>query len=294
MTSLSRIHGRLGDGSILTYLLAAGHMDSYMVSAVTNDDMDLVFRQRKFRRKTVLTLLKSRTQPLYGKNLLFVQCAKNSKFWSWFDEKNERDWDLFLNCYAGDFPQTRIAEHVCEQAGAKVTGMLNCWLYCRTLFDLYDNIFFIDDDLVFNFGDISSFFRKMEDATLDLAQPSLSPSSQCMWQVFFNAQKTGNRKTNSVEIMMPALSRRARDVFLPYFIYSVSGFGLDLLMGKLAATHGLSVGVIDDIVVNHEKSIDHSNGAYYEFLRQNYINSRYELWRIIKAFQTDRIFYEIS
>ncbi|KIO49290.1 DUF707 domain-containing protein [Nitrosospira sp. NpAV] len=294
MTALSRVHGHLGDGTILTHLLAAGHIDCRMVNAVTNDDTDLVRRQREFRRKIKPSLLKSRTQPLQGRNLVFVQCAKNTEFWSWFDAKKKRDWDIFLNCYAGDFPETRNAEHVCEQAGTKFTGMFNCWLHWPEIFNLYDNILFIDDDLVFNFKDISTFFKKMEDAMLDLAQPSLSAESQCIWQAFFNVQKTGSRKTNSVEIMMPALSRRARDIFLPYFLYSVSGFGLDLLMGKLASTHELTVGVIDDIIVHHGKNIDQSNGAYYEFLRRNHINSRYELWRIINIFQTSRGLYEMN
>lgn len=294
MTSLSRTHGNLGDGSLLTHLLTTGQLPANAVKAVTKDNKDLVRRQREFLRKIRFNLVKNRTSALHGKNLLFVQCANNSNFWTWFDERRKRDWDLFLNCYAGDLEKAHVAEYVCKQAGTKFTGILNCWLNCHSFLDLYENIFFIDDDIIFNFEDISFFFRAMASAGLDLAQPSLSPTSHCIWQVFFNKKKTGSRKTNGIEIMMPALSKRARDILLPYFIYSTSGFGLDLLMGKLASIHQLNVGVIDDIVANHGKMIDQSNGAYYEFLRRNNINSRYELWRIIKMFQTDHTFYEVD
>lgn len=294
MTALARTHNPLGEGSTLAHLLSTGHINPGSIDAITEDDLILVRNQRELYKKIQFLLRKRSPEPVHGKNLLFVQCSKNTSFWSWFDKGRKRNWDLFLNCYGGHFADANNAEYVCEQIGTKFTGILNCWLQCPSLFDFYENIFFIDDDLVFNFDDISLFFHKMEDAMLDLAQPSLSANSQCVWPVFFNAQRSGTRKTNGVEIMMPALSRRSRNILLPYFIYSISGFGLDLLMAKLASAHNLNVGVIDDVIVHHEKIIDQSNGAYYEFLRRNHINSRYELCRVIKLFQTDRAFYQIN
>lgn len=294
MVGLSRTHSELGDGCVLTYMLASGYINSEGNPSVTISDMDLVNRQRSFLREINPRLLKKQDAPVNGRNLLFVQCAENSEFWSWFDQETYRDWDLFLNCYAGDFPQTQVAEYVCQQPGTKFTGMLKCWLNFRTIFERYDYVFFIDDDLEFRFADISLFFKLMESYALDLAQPSLTPGSQCVWQDFFNTQWGGIRRTNGVEIMMPALSLRARKLFLPYFLYSVSGFGLDLLMAKLAERYGFSSGVVDDIVVRHEKKIDQAGGAYYEFLRSKGINSKYELWRMIKMFGLERCLYSLK
>lgn len=293
MVALSREYGYLGDGCVLTHLLSTGHIETLGSFSVTNEDADLVSRQRKFLQTIEPQLIRSCQTPTKGRNLLVVQCAKDSEFWGWFDPDRGRDWDLFLNCYAGNFEETAVAEYVCLQPGTKFTGMLKCWLHFESILGRYDYVFFVDDDLVFRFDDVSRFFGLMKSYGLDLAQPSLTSTSQCAWQVFYNVQRRGVRRTNGVEIMMPALSRRAIELLIPYFAYSVSGFGLDLLMAKLAARSGLSVGVIDDIVVCHEKKIDQSGGAYYEFLRARGINSKYELWRMIKVFRLERVLHEV-
>lgn len=291
MTGLSSSQRWLGDGCVLTYMLSAGLINIGDTSSVINSEAELVNRQRSFLLKFSPDLLKSSAAPVNGRNLLFVQCAQNSEFWNWFNKSKPRNWDLFLNCYAGNFLETSVAEYVCIQPGTKFTGMFNSWLSYKSIFDRYDYVFYIDDDLRFNFEDISSFFNLMKHYDLDLAQPSLSHDSQCVWQVFFNAQPSGFRKTNGVEIMMPALSGRARKILLPYFFYSVSGFGLDLLMAKLSNHYSLNVGVLDDIVVQHGKKIDQREGSYYKFLRSYGINSKYELQRLIKAFDLERCFY---
>lgn len=293
MVALGRAHGELGDGCILTHMISAGRI-AVPNPAITTSDKDLVARQRSFLSEIKPELDKTQDSTIRGKNLLFVQCASGSEFWSWFKPRQERDWDLFLNCYAGDFPQTNAAEYVCRQPGTKFTGMLNSWLEFWPIFERYNYVFFIDDDLVFRFEDISLFFKLMESYKLDLAQPSLSRGSQCVWEVFFNARRRGFRQTNGVEIMMPALSRRARSLMIPYFLYSVSGFGLDLLMAKLAESHGLASGVIDDIVARHEKKIDQTSGSYYEYLRSKGINSKYELWRLITMFGLDRSLHALK
>lgn len=288
MIAFSRSYGQLGDGVVLTYLLTTGFFNEDTTKSVTKDYIDLVTRQRIFLKEIKPKLKKSIDFPSKGRNLVFVQCAKDAEFWSWFKPDLYRNWDLLLNCYAGVFPETQVAEYVCDQPGTKFTGMFKFWLEFREIFDRYDYVFFIDDDLIFNFEDISIFFQLLESNELDIAQPSLTKKSYCTWQVFYNKQKSGTRQTNGVEIMMPALSRRARHLLLPYFLYSVSGFGLDLLMAKLARVNELSVGVIDDIVVSHEKKIDQTGGSYYEFLRNKGINSKFELARLIQLFGLER------
>lgn len=294
MVALSRRHSQFGDGAVLTYLLSVGYLNPGDKISLTKDDSELVARQRIFLKAIKPQLNKSIDSRAKGNNLLFVQCAKDSEFWKWFKPDLHRDWDLFINCYTEDFPLAHVAEYVCKQHGTKFTGILKCWLYFPEIFDRYDNIFFIDDDLIFRFEDISIFFKHMERNLLDIAQPSLTSTSQCAWQVFYNVLPNGVRRTNGVEIMMPALSKRARNVLLPYFVYSVSGFGLDLLFAKLASRYELPCGIIDSVVVSHEKKIDQVDGSYYEFLRSKGINSKYELYRLVRLFGLGRSLHEIS
>lgn len=293
MIALSRDYGDMGDGAALVHALSIGKIDCSTNGAVTNSDAQLIRRQREFYRNISFALTSRVDKPVHGSNLLFVQCAKGAEFWSWFDVKKLRDWDMFLNCYVDNFDETKYADYVCIQDGTKFTGILNCWLNHKAIFDMYQAVLFIDDDIVFAFDDISKFFRKMEREGLDVAQPSLSKESFCAWPIFHNGSRDSVRRTNGVEIMMPALSKRARDIVLPYFVFSVSGFGLDLLMGKVALSKGLSIGIVDGVIAKHEKKIDPKSGSYYEFLRRSFINPQYELNRIIKIFRTDAEFLEI-
>lgn len=293
MIALSRDYADIRHGAALVHALSRGQIDCFSNRAVTISDAQLIARQREFYRKISVSLARRVHKPVHGGDLLFVQCAKGSNFWSWFDVRRNRDWDVFLNCYAGNFEDTKYADHVCIQDGTKFTGILNCWLSHKTIFDMYQTVLFVDDDLVFSFDDISMFFKKMERAGLDLAQPSLSKDSFCAWPIFFNGSRDRVRRTNGVEIMMPALSKRARDILLPYFVFSVSGFGLDLLMGKIATSNGLNIGILDGVIAKHERKIDLEGGSYYEFLRKSAINPQYELNRIIKAFKTDAGFLEV-
>jgi hypothetical protein len=93
--------------------------------------------------------------------------------------------------------------------------------------------------------------------------------------------------------MMPAFSRRALDMLVPYFVYSVSGFGLDLLFAKIAADAGFTAAVIDKIQVQHDSAIDQQTGAYYEYLRSFDINSKLELWRLMEMFGLENQFYQV-
>ncbi len=182
---------------------------------------------------------------------------------------------------------------MCLQRGTKFTGMFQCWQTFPEIFDRYDYVFFIDDDLVFSFDDVSVFFQKSSMYNLDISQPSLSKNSQCIWKCFFNSRFNGFRPTNGVEIMMPCFSKKVFKSVLPYFVYSVSGFGLDLVISKIASRYFFKSGVIDDIVVDHSKNIDQQSGSYYEMLRSFGINSKYELWRMIEMFDLELSLHEI-
>ncbi|MBU4524560.1 MAG: hypothetical protein KUA37_13585 [Desulfomicrobium sp.] len=287
MTALARSFSSLGDGSYLTYLATNSGSEVATHMGVTPSPADLVARQRNFLSQCHLDLIIRASTPVKGRNLVFVQCGNDSEFWNWFDTGASRDWDLFVNCYDGLFSKDCEPEYVCLQRGTKFTGMFQCWQNYSEIFDNYDYVFFIDDDLIFNFEDISNFFQLTSIYKLDFSQPSLSKDSHCVWKCFFNARSGGFRYTNGVEIMMPCFSKKALNAVLPYFVYSVSGFGLDLFLAKKASERLFKSGVIDDIVVKHCKNIDQESGAYYELLRSFGINSKYELWRMIELFDLE-------
>ena len=138
-------------------------------------------------------------------------------------------------------------------------------------------------------------FRAAERHGLELAQPSLSPDSACVWPVFFHRPEAGAiRYTNGVEIMMPVISSRLLRLAGPLLAETVSGFGLDFLLGTLAGNgRDRNIAVLNDCVVRHPVPIDPTGGSYYEYLRRNNINPKTELFRIMRKYRTESNFYEL-
>ena len=199
---------------------------------------------------------------------------------------------LLLNYYDNNQSRPDIGEYIVSQNGTKFTAIFNVWRYTN-IFEGYEYILFIDDDLIFKYKSIDEYFNYINKNSLDLSQPSLTTGSYCVWPVLFNKRSKGYRTTNGVEIMMPAFSRNCLGIMAPYFGLSVSGFGLDLLFAKLAEENKLRVAVVDAIKATHNSVIDQNSGAYYELLRSYGINSKYELWSLIKRFNLDNELYQL-
>jgi hypothetical protein len=121
---------------------------------------------------------------------------------------------------------------------------------------------------------------------LDLAQPSLTPNSHCVWPVFKQPLVGPNvRLVNGVEIMMPAASKFALEKAGWTFGRSVSGFGVDLLLGhEIVDRLGRKAGVVGSVIATHEKVIDDRGGQFYNYMRSIGINPKYELWVIMNDF----------
>lgn len=289
MIALARSHGEFGDGVGITHELACARLCPQGIAAITPSEEVLVERQQALVGSIDPQILVSRPVETARRHLVFVQCAPGSQFWNWYDPGAERSWDLLLNCYSGPPAPAECADHIVVQAGTKITAMHLLWSQHRAIFDGYDRILFIDDDLCFRFDDIGRLFEMVVAADLDLAQPSLDETSHISWPIFAQHASRNIRRVNGVEIMMPVFSRRAREVCFPDLYLSVSGYGLDLRFAQLAARRGLKAGVVDDVVAHHGHPVS-LTGAYYEFLRSHAINPRYEFWRLIEKFGIEREF----
>ena len=145
---------------------------------------------------------------------------------------------------------------------------------------------FLDDDIVLSSPALSHFFAEMDRSGLDLAQPSLTANSTCVWPVLKQpAVGPRVRLINAVEIMMPATTRFTLERAGWTFGRAISGYGVDLLLGhEVVDRLGRKAGVIGTVVAVHEKPIDERNGNFYRFMRSLGINPKHELWTIMKEF----------
>ena len=190
-----------------------------------------------------------------------------------------RNYDLLLNFYTPPKEPPPPAEHVAVQAGTKVTA-IDKWLAEQPeMLSQYDFVLFLDDDIGLSAPEIDRLFAIMREQELDLAQPSLTPDSFGSFPVLYQKKSSpGVRRVNYVEIMAPALSRRALVANKDHFSKSISGFSVDALIGAHSRKlFGETVAVIDAVAAEHKRPIDLDGGALYRLLTSKGIDPRVEM-----------------
>jgi len=297
MLDMTRIMQKLGTNDPVHALTAATDQQWGAVDGVYHNYYDLVESQKSMRNSITMKVLRSlppQSLRKRRKNLLWVQIGPDSEFVKWFKPELSRNWDLLVNWYSPDAIDNSLGEIAIHQRGTKFTAVAEVWNAQPDIFEDYHNVMFFDDDLIIDHENVDQIFETAERHQLDVFQPALTKNSHGVWPVFRQKSKHAScRKTNGVEIMMPGFSKKAIWQILPLFNYSISGFGLDLLIAKIVRERNFKCGVIDGFPVFHSKEINQVSGAYYNFLRQFGINSKAELWYLVEAFSLELNFYEV-
>jgi hypothetical protein len=219
--------------------------------------------------------------------LVFVQCGQG------FDAaylQEPRAHDVLLNYYheGNVHPKADIAV---VQAGTKTTAIRRLIELRPDLILRYQAVLFLDDDVEIGAEGIDAFFRAMAAEKLDLAQPALTADSATAYPFLKRPSAgAGVTRVSSVEIMAPALTRRALEQASWAFAESVSGWGTDLLLGPAvrAACGQTSVGLIGSVAVRHAAPVDFAAGDFYAFLRRYGVDPGHEANRIAVEFGVER------
>ena len=220
--------------------------------------------------------------------LVVLQAGQGSLAGRWL--RNEgREWDLMVNYYDAAGFRPGFGDFACFQKGTKFTAMWLLLTRHADIFRCYEHVLFLDDDVETSVEDLNRLFERCRGHGLDLAQMTLTADSSCNWPQLFSKPGTGEtRPVSAVEIMMPVFSQSALQLVLPTLGQSVSGFGLDLVWGKIVGDAGGRIAVLDDVVAAHRRPVDQSCGAYYTYLRRAGINAKAELWMLLCAYDAAR------
>jgi hypothetical protein len=219
--------------------------------------------------------------------LVFVQCGPG------FDAaylEEPRSYDVLLNYYheGSVHPKADIAV---VQAGTKTTAIRRLMELRADLLLRYQAVLFLDDDVEIRAGGIDALFRAMTAEKLDLAQAALTADSATAYPFLKRPSAgAGVTRVSSVEIMAPALTRRALECAKWVFAESVSGWGSDLLLGPAvrAACGPMSVGVIGSVAIRHTAPVNLAAGAYYALLRRYGVDPGHEANRVAVDFGVER------
>ena len=255
---------------------------------------DLVDSQERFRNAIGPGLLARRAESEERRSHLVFLQNRQSPFLAEWMAHPQRTFDLWVNFYDPAHFDPQVGDWVSVQAGTKFTAIDSFFAQQTDAFASYEYVWLLDDDIHLTWQQIDTAFHVAQLTGADLAQPSLSHDSHCMWPALFSRPGTRWRAVSTVEIMMPIYSQRLALSVFPEFRRSISGFGLDLLGGRRATELGGRAIVIDDVVARHVQQIDQAAGAYYQFLRRGGINANAELWLLAKEFDLPLGITELS
>jgi hypothetical protein len=186
------------------------------------------------------------------RNLIVVRAGDASLHRRWMNDSRARKFDLLVSYY-GSLPgryQNR-ADHYHEMQGPRWPAHDWLWRNQREIFDRYDRVAFVCDDIDAVTASWNLMFDLCERFDLDLAQPAIGGyASHAITQPVDGSLL---RYTNFVEIMCPVFSRRALALCGDTFGQLVSGWGLEFLWAALLPYPQFRIAIVDQVCVDHTR-----------------------------------------
>lgn len=242
-------------------------------------------RQDKFYNRIVLRVERERNEPAHP-FLVFVQASEGYQS-ELIDEP--RDFDLMLNYYDAAKIWPPSADYVLLQSGTKTTAVRKILEERPDLFDRYEAILFLDDDVKIDCAGVVRLFQTMKESKLDLVQASLTADSDCYFDIIkYPPEGEALCALTSVEIMMPAISSRALREIGWVFKEGISGWAVDfLLSAQVRKRYGNKIALVTDVIARHDRLRDVECGAFYQFLKKHGIDPNMEAGYIAWKFAVD-------
>jgi hypothetical protein len=228
---------------------------------------------------------------------VYLQCGAGSA-WGYWQPTLDQQWDLLVNHYDATYAGKLSCDVEFGQSGAlpgtKFTSFYSLLEKYQHILEPYKYILLLDDDVIFQNGDINRLFSIVQQHGWEMAQASLSSDSFCSFPVFFNPNRSGWRQVNGVELMMPVYSARTLGIVKQVIGQSISGWGFDPALSILAARQGFRAVVVDDIIARHAKPINADIGEYYQMLHRAQIYPEIEFTHLQKKYGfTKPLYYEV-
>ncbi len=192
--------------------------------------------------------------------LAIVRAGKNSLHQSFADDLPSRNYDLFVFSYHEDVPKPpRSTDHYLLHPGEKIASY--AWLFQNRpdLFETYDIIALLDDDLATDVDTLSACFDIGWSYDLNLWQPSLTPDSYFSYAAFLQNPDFKLRYTNFVEMMCPFMTSNTLRQATPFLAMGYPT-GPDLIWSRLHQQNEYKSAIIDAISVKHTRDVGHTIG----------------------------------
>jgi len=197
--------------------------------------------------------------------LVFVRAGPSSLHARLLAEDPSRNWDCAINYWHSTEPPDNAAEIYCTGGVNKFDGFLEFWRSDKRSRG-YQYYLLLDDDVIFEPGDVSRLFELSARHSIALCQPALK------WTTYYNLNVTvvnaacEVRSVSFVEVMAACFSAATLEQLLPTFSLSLSTWGIDWAWACLLKGTG-KLHVVDAVTIEHTKPVDVKSGALYRMLR---------------------------
>ncbi len=187
-------------------------------------------------------------------NAVIVRAGARSLHPAWL-QGEPPEFDLYVLAYAPPpaSPQTTYVEEV-HLPGQKVAGWHAFLTAHPEIFDRYERIALIDNDIACSAREINLAFRRGREYGLWLWQPSLTPDSYFTYGICLQNPLFAIRFVNFIEMMCP--------FFTSAYLKECSAlFGLgyetaiDLLWCRLRADSAYRFAILDEVSVKHTEPV---------------------------------------
>ena len=184
------------------------------------------------------------------RNLIVVLAGDASLHERWMNDSRARKFDLLVSYYGSHRGRYQNrADHYHEMQGPRWPAHDWLWRNQREIFDRYDRVAFVCDDVDAVTASWNLMFDLSESFDLDLAQPAIG--GYVNHPITQPVSDTLLRYTNFVEIMCPVFSRRALALCGDTFGQVVSGWGLEFVWAALLPSPQFRIAIVDRVRVLH-------------------------------------------
>ncbi len=186
--------------------------------------------------------------------IVLSSCGSRHRLATW--ARSPRPFALALCDYAGEsFVSAYEPDFFLSRRGDKFPNYLALLERYPAILN-HEYFAFIDDDVEIDAATIDATFRRMRAEGIDMAQPTLRPESEIHWEHLRSCDGLRTEQVNFVEIQCFFLSRRLLRRTLPFFYLIETGFGMDLVLKKIADEENVTGAVFHDLTYRHPAACD--------------------------------------
>lgn len=161
-----------------------------------------------------------------SKNLVFTSAGDRSNVGRWLT--GARNFDLWV-VYYGNLQDSfrNQAEYYFRRKGSKFQNLHYCYARWKEIFEQYDSIMVMDDDILIGTAGLNRLFDLRKELDLWVLQPAFRIVGKISWNITRVRPTTRLRFTNFVEMACPLFRRDKLDAFMAVYDPELVGFGVD-------------------------------------------------------------------